>query len=641
MGLNGEPKEKGGNVTRSKRAMVFLALLAVLALVAGACGGGGGTKEPTAKKGGIFRIQTDAYEWLDAFDPTGEYLGFAFEFYNVMHRALFGFNYKEGSKGGNDPLPDLSKDQGQVSADGKTWTFTLKSGVKFAPPVSRDVTSKDLVTAFTHLANVTLNASGYPSYYRDIVGFEDVEAKKAKTISGISAPDDSTFVIKLKRPVSELRYRLSMAATAPMPAEIADCFTKTAGEWGRYQIASGPYMIRGTDKLDKTSCSTLKPIEGFNPSATNGFLHIVRNPSYDASTDSKEMRENFLDGVSLTLNTNTDDIFNRIENAQTDGESAQPPATVLQRFTTTEALKDNLRTDPGDRTWYLFMNMLKPPFDDVHVRRAANFVVDRAGLVRARGGSIAGIVAEHVIPPDVLGGLLKPGEFDPYNSPGHNGDVAKAKEEMKLSKYDKNKDGLCDAGLAACKNVAHVTRATPPYPDMAPIIEKNFADIGIKLKTQQVASFYATVKVPLQTPALGSGAGWGKDFASASTFYIPLLTSGAIGDTATQNYSFMGITSAQLERIGFTTAKGYNLKGGDFPIDSDVDNCITSAPDKAQQCWADLDKKTTEEYVPWIPYLWANNITAVSDAVTNYTYDQFAGEISFAHIGIDSSKQKT
>jgi peptide/nickel transport system substrate-binding protein len=620
-----------------KRTTVFLALMAVLAIVAAACGGGDDGAQTDAT-GGIFRIQTDAYEWLDAFDPTGEYLGFAFEFYNVMHRGLFGYNYKEGAKGGNDPLPDLSKDQGTTSADGKTWTFKLKTGVKFAPPVSRDVTSKDFVTAFTRLANPTLNASGYPSYYRDIVGFEEVEAKKATTISGIQAPDDQTLVIQLKRPVSELRLRLSMAATAPMPAEIADCFKK-AGEWGRYQIASGPYMIRGTDKLDKTSCATLKPIEGFDPSATNGFLHIVRNPNYDPATDTKEQRENKIDGVSLTLNTNTDDIFKRIEEGSTDGESAQPPATVLSKFTTTEALKDNIKLDPGDRTWYLSMNMLKPPFDDLHVRRAANFVVDRAGLVRARGGTAAGIVAEHMIPPDVLGGLLKPGEFDPFGSPGHNGDVEKAKAEMKQSKYDSNKDGICDA--AVCRNVAHVTRATPPYPDMAPIIEDGFSKIGVRLRTQQVASFYATVGVPLQTPALASGAGWGKDYASASTFFVPLLTSGAIGETKTQNYSFMGITPAQIRAIKITTAKGYNLRGADYPIDADTDACIESAPDKANQCWADLDKKTSTDYVPWIPYLWANNVSVISDAVTGYTYDQFAGEISFAHIGIDKTKQKS
>jgi len=555
-----------------------------------------------------------------------------------MHRALFGYNFKEGAKGGNDPKPDLAKDAGTVSADGKTWTFTLKDGVKFAPPVSREVTSKDLVTAFTRAANPTLNATGYPSYYRDIVGFEDVEAGKATTVSGVQAPSDKTLVIQLKRPVSELRYRLSMAATAPMPAEVADCFKK-AGEYGRYQIATGPYMIEGTDKLDKTSCSTMKPISGFDPSTTNGFLRLVRNPNYSASTDTTEMRENQIGGMELTLNTNTDDIFKRVEQNLSDYGEAQVPSTVLARYSASDTLKPKLHLDPGDRTWYLFMNQLKPPFDDIHVRRAANWVVDRAGLVRVRGGTAAGLVAEHMIPPEVLGGLLRPGEFDPYASPGHNGDVAKAKAEMKLSKYDHNKDGICDDPV--CKNVAHVTRSVPPYTDMTPIIEKNFADIGIKLKTQGVASFYKTVQVPSQTPALGSGAGWGKDFASASTFFIPLLTSGAIGDTATQNYSYLGITSKQVTKLGFTAAKGYNPLGGNYPIDKDVDACITTTPEQAKQCWADLDKKTSTDYVPWVPYLWANNISVISDAVTNYTYDQFAGEVSFVHIGIDKSKQKS
>jgi peptide/nickel transport system substrate-binding protein len=621
-----------------KRLIVFLALLAALSMLAAACGGGGGGGAAKSTKGGTFRIQTDAYEWTGAFDPTGEYLGFAFEFYNAMHRSLFGYNYREGKNGGNDPKPDLATDEGTVSADGLTWTFKIRTGVKFAPPVNREVTTADLVTAFTRLANPTLNATGYPSYYRDIKGFTDVEAGKATKISGITTPDAQTIVFNLTRPVSELRYRLSMAATAPQPAEVANCWKK-AGEYGRYQIATGPYMLEGTDKLDKTSCATMKPISGFDPSTTNGFLKIVRNPSYDASTD-KTGRENNVDGVSLTLNTNTDDIFARIEQGLVDGESAQPSSAVLQRFSTTADLKDNLRLDPGDRTWYLFFNMLKAPFDDLHVRRAVNYVMDRAGLVRARGGVLAGTVAEHIIPPDVLGGLLKSGEYDPYASPNHTGDVEKAKAEMKLSKYG-NSQGLCSA--PACKNVLHMTRATPPYPDMVPIIENSLAKIGIKVTTKQVASFYSTVQVPAQTPALGSGAGWGKDFASASTFFIPLLTSGAIGDTATQNYSYLGITKAQASKLKFTSAKGYNLKGADYPIDKDVDACITTTPDKANQCWADLDKKTTFDYVPWVPYLWANNYSVVSDAVTSgrYVYDQFAGEVSFVNIALDKSKQKT
>lgn len=612
-----------------RRILSLAALVAALALVASACG-----KQVTggAKKGGIFRIQTDGFEWNAVLDPTAEYLGFAFEFFNALHRPLLGYNHRLGSKGGNDVIPDLASDLGTVSADGLTWTFTLKSGVKFAPPVNRDVTSKDIANAFTRLASKELSAGGYATYYTELQGFNDVTAGKATTISGISTPDDKTIVFKLTKPVGEWRYRLTMAATAPMPEEVTKCFTKN-GEYGRFQIASGPYMLEGTDKLDISSCAALKatPISGFDPTAR---VKIVRNPNYNAATDTKESRENLIDGVDLTLNTNSDDIFKKIEEGVADGESAQPASTVLQKCQTDAAFKDNCHFDPGDRTWYLFMNMAKAPFDDVHVRKAANWIVDKAGLVRARGGSLAGIVAEHIVPPDVLGGLLKQGEFDPYASSNHEGDVEKAKAEMKLSKYDTNKDGLCDA--AACKNVLHVTRNTPPYTDMAPIIEESFKKIGITLQTKEVAKFYATVQVPSQTPPLGSGAGWGKDYASASTFYVPLLSSGAIAKEATQNFAYLGLTESQAKDIAYAWPAG-----GVPSADAGINACVESKPEQAGQCWADLDKKTMTDYVPWVPYLWAFNTSIVSDAVVQYEYDQFAGEVSFVHIGLDTTKQKT
>lgn len=615
-----------------KRFWSLMALLTALSLVVAACGGGGDEGgDGGAKKGGIFRMQTDAFEFNAAMDPTAEYVALSFEFFNMLHRPLLGYNHRVGSKGGNDVIPDLSEDLGSVSGDGLTWTFKLKKGVKFAAPLNRDVTSKDIAYAFTRLANPTLSAGGYANYYRELVGFTDVEEGKAKTISGIETPDDSTIIFKLKKPVGEWRYRLTMAATAPIPEEVGKCFTKN-GEYGRFQIASGSYMIEGTDKLDISSCDALKktPISGFDPTAQ---LRIRRNPAYDEKTDTKESRSNNIDGIDFTLNTNTDDIFKKIEEGLADGESAQPPATVLQKCATDAAFKDNCKTDPGDRTWYLFLNMAKAPFDDVHIRKAANYVMDKDGLVRARGGSFAGIVAEHIVPPDVLGGKLKAGEFDPYG-PNHEGDLAKAKEEIKLSKYDANKDGICDA--AVCKKISHTTRNTPPYTEMSPIIEASLKKIGLELATKEVESFYGTVQVPAQTPAIGSGAGWGKDYASAATFYVPLLTSAVITKEATQNFAYLGLTKELAAKIGYTYPAG-----GVPSADADTDACVAAAPDKANDCWAELDKKTMTETVPWIPYLWANNISVVSDAVVQYEYDQFAGEVSYVHIALDPSKQKT
>ncbi|MFY9586718.1 MAG: ABC transporter substrate-binding protein [Actinomycetota bacterium] len=613
-----------------KRLVVFLALLAALTLVAGACGGGDNKGTDNVAKGGTFRIQTDQLLWDADLDPTGEYLGFAWDWFYAMHRPLLGYNHKLASKGGDEIKPDLATDTGQVSADGLTWTFKIKD-VKFGPPVNRAVTTKDIAYAIARSGNLDISASGPgPTYFAAIEGFTAVTEKKATTVSGITTPDDKTIVFKLTQPTGDFRYRMAMPVGAPIPEEVAKCATK-AGEYGRLQISTGPYMLEGIDKVDISSCDKAKaaPAAGHDPTQ---FTKLVRNPNYDASTDTKDMRSNFVDRIEMTLNTNRDDIEKKVLLGQVDdGEVTVSPAT-LNKGETDATVKDNIHVDPGDRTWYLSMALNKAPFDDIAVRKAANFIMDKTALVRARGGKYAGIPAEHIIPPDVLG-RLKAGEFDPYASPNHSGNLDAAKEEMKKSKYDTNKDGICDA--RQCKNVVHITRSADPYPNIATIVENSLAKIGITLKTRAVDSYYSTVQVPTVTPPIGSGAGWGKDFADAGTFYTPLLSSAAINVTATQNFAFLGLTKAQSTKIKIPFPSG-----GIPSADAGIAECQAKVGDARNDCWAALDQKTMNEMVPWIPYLWANNITLTSDAVTNYEFDQGgSGEIAFVHVAVDSSKQ--
>src|SRR5215213_8071527 len=126
-------------------------------------------------------------------------------------------------------------------------------------------------------------------------------------ISGIETPDDQTIIFNLDKPTGDFLYRVSMPAAATVPQEVAKCFTK-AGDYGRYVISSGPYMIQGSDKLDISSCKAMKPISGFDPSKQ---MTLVRNPNYDQATDN--LRSNYVDGITVSVNTNVDDIFSRIE----------------------------------------------------------------------------------------------------------------------------------------------------------------------------------------------------------------------------------------------------------------------------------------------------------------------------------------
>ena len=103
------------------------------------------------------------------------------------------------------------------------------------------------------------------------------------------------------------------------------------------------------------------------------------------------------------------------------------------------------------------MNLTQPPFDDIHVRKAMNWVMDKAALVQAWGGPLIGKVANHIIPDAMFGNQLA--EFAPYKTPGDRGSVAKAKAAMKGSKYDTKGDGTCSA--PECKNVLLITDTRP------------------------------------------------------------------------------------------------------------------------------------------------------------------------------------
>jgi peptide/nickel transport system substrate-binding protein len=621
-----------------KALVALLALVFALALGAAACGGGGdeapegetaeGAAEP--QRGGVYRVQNESYEWTGGFDPTGEYLGTALGIYsNLLVRTLLGYRHVAGEEG-NELIPDLAEDMPEVSDDGLTYTFKIRDGVRFSPPVNREVTSRDVAFAFERIGTESIVAQ-YGFYYNVIEGMEEFTkagglGKKGNSISGIETPDDKTITFKLTAPTGDFGYRLSMPAAGPIPEEVAKCFMK-ANEYGRFMMSSGPYMIEGSDKLDISSCKAMKPLSGFHP---NKHLIMVRNPNYDEATDTPEARENFVDSVEFTLNTNAKDIFNRIKAGQAEAEEAGVPPEVIREYSTDEELKDQLKLNSGDRTWYITMNLTQPPFDDVHVRKAANWIMDKEGLRRARGGSSAGDIAHHIVPDLMFGNELE--DYKPYGTEGDAGDLEKAKEEMAQSKYDSDKDGLCDA--PECRNVLHVNRNTDLWVAMEPVVEESFRKIGIQLVSREFEDSYTVIQTVKRHVPVSTTPGWGKDYADPSTFMV-LFDSESIIPEGNVNYSLVGLTPELAAEVG---AKG-TLEG--IPsVDADIDHCNELTDDERQQCWMDLDQKLMEEVVPWVPYLDATNIDVVSPAVTKYEYDQFSGITAYAHVAVDENMQK-
>ena len=281
---------------------------------------------------------------------------------------------------------------------------------------------------------------------------------KAKTRLGHHHARRQDHRLQLSKPTGDFLYRLAMPATAPIPEEVAKCHTQ-AGEYGRYVISTGPYMIEGADKLDISSCASQKPISGFNP---NTGFKLVRNPNYDPATDDTAIRESNPDRFEIGVNTNLDNIFDKIERGELEGSFETPrtrhPAQVPPGRRRSASACASTR---GDRIWYMYMNLTTPPFDDVHVRKAMNLVMDLEGIQRAWGGPVQGSIptarAAAVDDPTLTE------TTSPYQKAPFAGDVEAAKAEMAQSKYDTDKDGICDAPAVQGRH--------PHQPQLRPLVE--------------------------------------------------------------------------------------------------------------------------------------------------------------------------
>ena len=625
---------------RSKRYLRIVAVLAVFALVGAACGGDGDGTDPGqdgAEKGGIYRVQVDTdFGFNGGFDPSGEYLGWAWALYsNLLLRNLVTYRHTSGTEGA-EIVPDLATEVPEPSEDGLVYEFTLKDGIKFGPPVNRDITAQDFVTAFKRIGTESV-AAQYGFYYTEIAGLAEFQAGDAEEISGVEAVDEKTLRITLTEPVGDLMFRLAMPATAPFPAEVADCFTK-AGEYGRYVIASGPYMIQGSDELDASSCDTMKPISGFDPAERLAF---VRNPNYDAETDSEEVRENNVDGFLFTINTNNEDIFNKLDAGEIEGEVATAPPQVLQKYAQNPDFEGRLRIFPGDRTWYITMNLTLPPFDDLNIRKAVNQAINKNQLRRIRGGPTTGEIATHILPPEMTGGSPKNTEYDPYESNAEfEGDVEKAKEFVRQSKYDTNQDGSCEEA-PECQDILFLTRNSPPQVDQAPAIEETLSALGMTFNIRELdtGTAYAQLGDIKRKFPIAVNAGWGKDYGDPSTFMV-LFDGRNISCTAgaNSNYALVGLTQEKADECGVGADPERVIEG--VPnVDADIDACQALEGQERTDCWVELDKKLMEEVVPWAPMLWATNNDLLGPAVTAYDYDQFSGEAAYSKVAVDPSKQ--
>jgi peptide/nickel transport system substrate-binding protein len=647
--------------TVRRRASGLCAALVAVVLTTAFSGGAGGSvggqtgppRGGTLRAGLLFTDKLAHYTKLppgyDYFlDPQGGYDPPEIELFRCcLLRTLLSYNGHPTAQGGTELHPDLAASMPQISQDRLTWTFQLKRGLHYAPPFAdTEIKAQDIVRALerelTPSPRPVANAIGptlgsFRFYYVGVLaGAQRYAQGKADTISGLETPDDHTLVVHLLRRVGDLGYRLALPAAAPIPpnprepgARLGAAQGHDAG-YGRFLVASGPYMVAGSQRLDfSLPASEQKPLSGYVWQTASGLVHgksltLVRNPSWDPGTDS--LRKAYLDRIELTFGGTPAGVAAAVDRGALDLVfDANPPADQVRRYLADPRLKKRVFLTPGDLLYFMPMNLALPPFDDVNVRRAVNLAIDKAGLVRLANakrsyfiGPLYGTVATHVGVDSIEDSLLQ--NYDPYPTPAHAGDLQAARRELAKSRYDRNHDGICDA--PACKKpLLLLTWRDTAQPEMAALVRKDLKSIGIDVRIKVLPRNYSDLghdAPPRGKVALVMGAQTWPDYPNGSTFFVPnfsgpQLAFGKVGN-AVPNLSLIGATREELRRWGYTVTSVPS-------VDSRINQCLPLLSLAQIECWATLDQYLMEKVVPWVPFLRIGYAITVSARVRNLTLD--------------------
>jgi peptide/nickel transport system substrate-binding protein len=633
-----------------RRYLKLLALGAVLALAATACGGGGddggttGTSGPSGatgaqnlQKGGTLRVWEDS-DVTAAFDPQKEYYQVSFAYYRCcLLRTLLSYNGKGPDAEGDKIFPDLAAEEPTISDDGLTWTFKLKQGIHYAPPLQDvEITASDFIRAMMREATPEV-AAGYGFYYSVIDGFDAYSAGDAYTITGMVAVDDYTLEIHLTEPAGDLGYRMAMAAAAPIPPNPTDPNAPLGvadghnDDYGRFLVSSGAYMFEGSENMDfSLPAKDQEPAAGYQPGK---LISLVRNPSWVADGQD-DLRPAWVDAISVEICPGCDQEVaeKKVEADEIDTIFANGVAAATARtFSTDPNLEGRYFVEPGSGNYYISMNLAVPPFDDVHVRKAVNFAVDKEGWRRLSGGEASGEIGTYFTPPGLLGGLLE--GYDPYATPNEQGadtpeGLQKAKDEMALSKYDSNGDGVCDA--PECKGVLSVGVVGRVSEAQDALIAQNLGAIGIELDVNSFDNSTAYNKIfdPKNHIPINTFGGWLQDYPDAFTFYYFPMYGPNILDAYNTNYSMAGADPDQLEKYG------YGVTEVSQALDTKIEECMAKTGDERTACWAEADKVLMEEVVPIVPLIFSNVEQIISSRVQNYTYSLFDNQMAYDQIAL-------
>jgi peptide/nickel transport system substrate-binding protein len=463
----------------------------VVAAGAAACGpkdndakGAGGDLQP--HKGGTLTVLNAQPQ--DNFDPARLYTSGGGNVPSLVFRTLTTRNRENGAAGAK-VVPDLATDTGRPSKDATVWTYTLKKGLKYED--GTPITSADIKYGIER--SFAPELSGGAPYLRDwLAGAADYQGpyKDKKGLDAIETPDSRTIVFHLNKPEGEFPFLATQTQFTPVPKS-----KDTGTKYQEHPISSGPYKV----------------VENEN----NGE-HIVleRNTYWSTATDAE--RKAYPDRIDVRSGLDSSVINQRLSASQGADAAAVTTDTnlgpaELAKVTGDKELAARVGTGHFGYTNYIAFNPTVKPFNNVKVRQAISYAIDRSSVVNAAGGSALAEPATTFLPDQKSFG------YTPYDlfPAGASGNPAKARELLAQAGY---KNGLT-------VTLTHSnSKDFETSPEIATAVQDALKKAGITVRLQGLEENDYKDKIHSVTTEPGFFlAHWGADWPSGGPFLAPIF----------------------------------------------------------------------------------------------------------------------
>ena len=443
----------------------------------------GNASEASPKRGGTLRLASFAD--IRTLDPAAVSDQLADQVVQLIFSGLVDFDAN------GKVFPDLAE-KIDVSADGLTYTFTLRRGVLFHD--GSELTADDVKRSVERSLHPD-SPSPAGSFYAGIVGFDEYTQKKTEHLSGVRVDGKYVVTFKLGKPDATFLMLLALHPLRPVCKSAGDRYSDAWAPCG-----TGPFKLEpgGWDR--------------------GRSLTLVRNEAYFRPG------EPYLDALTFLYNVNIVTQRFKLEAGEIDALRDLTQSDTV-RYVSDDRWKPFGAFETANTMFGVSMNTEMAPFDNVEMRRAVASAIDRDHLRLLRSANI--VPTGHALPPDVVG----------YNAeiPGQKYDYAAALEHMKRAGY------AFDPKTGAGGYPHHLLYTAYEQGNSvfdAQVVQQDLAKIGIFLDIKVVSyGTYLSTTHRRHTSAI-SPQGWSQDYPDASDFYESLFSSRAINDEDTGNTSF-------------------------------------------------------------------------------------------------------